>query len=100
MAKYRKLSNPIDAIKFKGNLIELDELQPFVCEIAQYNDSLNAHIETWTGPMIAKPGDYIVKDMTGEIYPCQADFFEATYEKVPFPSEKIKEWGGDRGTGF
>lgn len=32
--------------------------------------------------MTANKGDYIIKESNGEIYPCKADIFEATYEKV------------------
>ena len=32
--------------------------------------------------MIAKTGDYIIKGVKGEVYPCKADIFEQTYELV------------------
>lgn len=32
--------------------------------------------------MIAKAGDYIIKGVNGEIYPCKPDIFEKTYELV------------------
>ena len=39
-------------------------------------------ILTLEGAMIANVGDYIIKGIKNEIYPCKADIFEATYEKV------------------
>jgi hypothetical protein len=36
-------------------------------------------------PMIANPGDWIVKGVKGEFYPCKPDIFEATYELVSGP---------------
>ena len=39
-------------------------------------------IKTLEGTMIAKAGDYIIQGVNGEIYPCKADIFEKTYEKV------------------
>ena len=30
----------------------------------------------------SSPGDYIIKGIKGELYPCRADIFQATYEKV------------------
>lgn len=39
-------------------------------------------IETLEGEMIASPGDYIIRGVQGEFYPCKPDIFEATYEKV------------------
>ena len=39
-------------------------------------------IPTLEGKMEAKPGDWIIQGIKGEIYPCKPDIFEATYEKV------------------
>lgn len=39
-------------------------------------------IKTLEGTMIARAGDYIIKGVNGEIYPCKADIFEKTYEIV------------------
>lgn len=39
-------------------------------------------INTLEGVMRAMPGDYIIKGVQGEVYPCKPDIFKATYEKV------------------
>lgn len=39
-------------------------------------------IATLEGVMHASPGDYIIKGIAGEIYPCKPEIFEATYEEV------------------
>ena len=39
-------------------------------------------IETLEGTMEVSDGDYIIKGVQGEFYPCKADIFEATYEIV------------------
>jgi hypothetical protein len=39
-------------------------------------------IATLEGVMQAKPGDWIIKGIQGEFYPCKPDIFEATYEEV------------------
>ena len=39
-------------------------------------------INTLEGVMKAMPGDYIIKGIQGEVYPCKPDIFEATYEVV------------------
>ena len=39
-------------------------------------------IKTLEGTMIARTGDYIIKGVNGELYPCKAVIFEKTYEKV------------------
>ena len=39
-------------------------------------------IPTLEGDHEAKPGDWIICGVKGEIYPCKADIFAATYEPV------------------
>ena len=39
-------------------------------------------IRTLEGDHIASVGDYIIKGIKGEIYPCKPDIFEKTYEEV------------------
>jgi hypothetical protein len=39
-------------------------------------------IGTLEGEMTANVGDWIIKGIQGEFYPCKSDIFEATYEKV------------------
>lgn len=39
-------------------------------------------IETLEGAMIAQRGDWIIKGVKGEIYPCKPDIFSLTYERV------------------
>ncbi len=40
------------------------------------------HITTLEGTMTANFDDYIIRGVKGELYPCRADIFEATYEPV------------------
>jgi hypothetical protein len=39
-------------------------------------------IPTLEGDMRALPGDYIIKGVQGEFYPCKPDIFDQTYERV------------------
>lgn len=39
-------------------------------------------IRTLEGTMTASPGDWIIKGVQGEFYPCKPDIFEETYEPV------------------
>ena len=39
-------------------------------------------IATLEGAMQVKPGDYVIRGVQGEFYPCKPDIFEATYEPV------------------
>ena len=45
-------------------------------------DKLGLLIPTLEGLMIATEGDFIIKGIKGEFYPCKPDIFEATYEPV------------------
>ncbi len=40
------------------------------------------YINTLEGTMKAEIGDYIIKGIKGEFYPCRKDIFEETYEKL------------------
>ena len=39
-------------------------------------------IKTLEGTMRADPGDWIIKGVKGEFYPCKPDIFEATYDSI------------------
>lgn len=43
-------------------------------------DQRSIDIQTLEGEMRASMGDYIIKGVKGEFYPCKPDIFEATYE--------------------
>lgn len=78
MAKYRKKPVIIEAIKWDGsNILEIRE---FAYPCVRYQKHL--FIETLEGRMRADIGDYIIKGVNGEFYPCKPDVFEKTYEKV------------------
>lgn len=49
-----------------------------VGEVSRYLDFL--HIGTTEGVMSAAPGDWIIRGVKGELYPCKPDIFAATYE--------------------
>ena len=39
-------------------------------------------LQTLEGTMAANPGDWIIRGVKGEFYPCKPDIFESTYERV------------------
>ena len=51
-------------------------------EIEAYQTDEEVYIETLEGVMKADKGDWIIKGVKGELYPCKPDVFEITYEKV------------------
>ena len=46
------------------------------------SDKMGLLIPTLEGLMIGTQGDWIIRGVKGELYPCKPDVFEATYEKV------------------
>lgn len=84
MAKYRKKPVEIEAVLWDGN--KVSETTPWISE-ALKNDTIMRYgdkvvIRTLEGQLFANPGDYIIKGVKGELYPCKPDIFNETYEKV------------------
>lgn len=46
------------------------------------SDWMFLRIKTLEGDMVAEPGDWVIKGVKGELYPCKADIFAATYDPV------------------
>ena len=50
---------------------------------AAWNDhDMGLAIPTLEGVMIARQGDWVIRGVAGELYPCKPDIFSATYEPV------------------
>lgn len=50
-------------------------------------------IYTLEGKMLASPGDWIIRGVKGEYYPCKPDIFEATYDPAPAdPADLVVDW--------
>lgn len=84
MAKYKKKPVEIEAVLWDGN--KVSEMTPWISEslengaIIRYGDKVL--IFTLEGKLYASPGDYIIKGVKGELYPCKPDIFNETYEKL------------------
>ena len=84
--KYRKKPVEVEAIKFtRNNFKEIKEFtngkaDNFTTERCP-NGKSYCYIDTLEGTHIATEGDYIIKGVKGEFYPCKPDIFELTYEK-------------------
>lgn len=78
--KYRKKPVEIEAIRWTGE--NEFEVSRFVGRKMFFNDLREPVIETLEGNMRAKIGDYIIKGVAGEFYPCKPDIFAETYEKT------------------
>jgi hypothetical protein len=82
MAKFRKKPVVIDAVKWYGHISCIGSLPPFESEVSQDLGSDTLQITTLEGTMTANVGDWIIRGVKGEIYPCKPDIFETTYEAV------------------
>ena len=92
MTKYRKKPVIIEAIQWNG--LNTTEIMEFVGQdliVETYDTGYQAgtaplavrlKIKTLEGDMNVSIGDYIIKGVQGEFYPCKPDIFEQTYEKV------------------
>lgn len=90
MAKYRKKPVVIEAFKWTA---DIDQTEDPIWAIDRIKDGtvkfenvgtndVKMIIKTLEGDMRADRGDFIIKGVNGEIYPCKPDIFEKTYEKV------------------
>ena len=75
--RFRKKPVVIEAIRFHhGNF---DEVERFVGGDAEWRSG-ELIVATLEGAMHVSEGDWIIKGVEGEFYPCKPSIFEATYE--------------------
>lgn len=86
MAKFRKKPVVIDAIRYEGKednnrvINWLASLKASIgCWLVHDNEII---IPTLEGNMKVSPGDYLIRGVKGEYYPCKPDIFLATYDEV------------------
>ncbi len=81
MPKFRKKPVVIEAIEFDGSHESAHEIFKLSeGRISYIGNRLT--IRTLEGEMLASEGDWIIKGVAGEVYPCKPDIFESTYEPV------------------
>jgi hypothetical protein len=98
MAKYRKKPIVIEAVQLRwdtwseickfvsktafGGGVFLDDTTFKELPEGEASNTMGLKINTLEGTMLAQQGDYIIKGISGEFYPCKPDIFEQTYEPV------------------
>lgn len=95
MGRFRKKPVVIEAVLWTGKEEDLPEIFALIDFEALPDDGMHVNkgigyvpplgtldIPTLEGTMTAQPGDWIIKGVKGEVYPCKPDIFEATYEPV------------------
>jgi len=92
--KFRKKPVVIDAFQWTNDPDGKQEPQWFLDElnageqidghlrVVTKDGKLKVRITTLEGVMFADSGDYIIKGIKNEIYPCKPDIFEATYDRA------------------
>lgn len=92
--KYRKKPVVIEAIQWTCN--NLKEVMDFIGSEFKYEENTEYAtnkfvyfnitkrllLHTLEGTMEVSKGDYIIKGVKGEFYPCKPDIFEITYEEL------------------
>lgn len=94
--KYVKRPIEIEALQIYGNVTEIKNfigtygdawISDAAWEVGKGKPITHVVIHTLEGDMRASDGDYIIKGIKGEFYPCRKDIFEETYEEI----NKLKE---------
>lgn len=83
--KYRKKPVVIEAFRFSVDYIPdwfMDEVtrNNIILHGEAYKPLEYCEIKTLEGTMRGDAGDYIIRGVNGEIYPCKPDIFNKTYE--------------------
>lgn len=91
--KFRKKPVVIEAFKYDGDLQDtngnyyvpqwaVNAFELGVMHNSSFDSPCELYIRTLEGNHHVNVGDYIIQGVQGELYPCKADIFEATYEVV------------------
>lgn len=106
MAQFRKKPVEIEAMQFKGipnplgetGVADMDYLGRFDDWIEKVRGATackyrggSFYIQTLEGEMEASPGDWIIRGVKGELYPCKPEIFAATYDPVDTPQHLMPD---------
>ena len=81
MKKYRKKPVVIEAIRFSHDTFEeVESLPGITCTVGEKD--IHGTVDTLEGKMIFDRDHWIIRGVNGELYPCQHDIFQKTYESV------------------
>lgn len=85
--RYRKKPIQVQALCFDGSMssfLEIKKLNEKYKIVYNFVNRYESYliIQTLEGEMKANVGDYIIKGIKGELYPCKKKIFEQTYEAI------------------
>jgi hypothetical protein len=78
--KFRKKPVVVEALQYDG--FHTGQLNEFCGDKIVEPIGGKPFIRTLEGDMSITKGDYVIKGINGEFYPCKPDIFEKTYESV------------------
>lgn len=84
-AKYCKKPVVVEALEYVEGHMDVFKFCP-TAYIDEYTKELI--IPTLEGDFTVKPGDYIIRGVKGEFYPCKPDIFKMTYETADSQSRE------------
>jgi len=79
MARFRKRPVEVEAEQYLGDPLRAPA---GVCVSMRIGHPAEPHIHTEEGILIVSPGDWVIRGVRGEYYPCKPDIFAETYEPV------------------
>jgi hypothetical protein len=108
MPMFRKKPVVIEAVQYGPYTAPTIELCLFLDGSNAQTSADGIVIPTLEGDHLARAGDWIIKGVKGEFYPCKPDIFAATYEPADTPSapspeavaRAALEWAADEAKGI
>ena len=106
MGKYIKKPVEIEAFLYDGDLMDnegnyyvpkwaLNAFDDEVLVFSSFEEPGALYVNTLEGHMKVNVGDYIIKGVQNELYPCKPDIFEQTYAKAGEPQLLYTRWVPD-----
>jgi hypothetical protein len=87
--QYRKKPVVVTAMRYDGTRASATRIVAWaggasgmIDEVTHAGHGYRLSIATLEGEMQARPGDYLIRGLAGEFYPCKPNIFEASYERV------------------
>jgi hypothetical protein len=89
LSRWRKKPVEVKAEVFSGDgdmphveLHMIDSDTDWICKMCGNPARMHGNVKTLEGYHIACPGDYIIRGIQGEHYPCKPDIFRKTHDPV------------------
>ena len=82
MPRFRKKPVEIEAMQYDGTQDSWREITDWADDVWHRTGDRSIEIHTLEGTMLASVGDWVIRGVKGEFYPCKPDIFEKTYEVI------------------